>query len=82
MHMEKMAISKFKATCLAVVKRVQRTRRAVLLTKFGEPVAQVVPPPPKRRPKRWLGDMAGTGMILGDIISPATDESDWDALRE
>ena len=76
-----MAISKFKATCLAVVKRVQRTRKPVLLTKFGEPVAQVVPPPPKPRPKRWLGDMAGTGKIIGDIISPATDESDWDALK-
>lgn len=77
-----MAISKFKATCLAVVKRVQRTRKPVLLTKFGEPVAQVVPPPPKPRPKRWLGDLAHEGRITGDIISPATDERDWDALRK
>lgn len=80
--MEKMAISKFKATCLAVVKRVQRTRKPVLLTKFGEPVAQVIPPPPKRRPKRWLGDLAHEGPIPGDIVSPATEESDWDALRK
>ena len=76
-----MPISKFKATCLSVLKRVQRTRKPVLVTKFGEPVAQVVPPPPRRRPKRWLGDMAGTVKILGDIVAPATDESDWEALK-
>lgn len=80
--MEKIAISKFKATCLAVVKRVQRTRKPILLTKFGEPIAQVVPPPPKPRPKRWLGDLAHEGRITGDIVSPATEEGDWDALRK
>ncbi len=76
-----MAISKFKATCLAVLKRVRRTRKPILVTKFGEPVAQVVPPPPAPRPKRWLGDLAETGKILGDIVSPASDERDWEALR-
>ncbi len=76
-----MAISKFKATCLAVLKRVRRTRKPILVTKFGEPVAQVLPPPPVPRPKRWLGDLAGTGKILGDIVSPASDERDWEALR-
>jgi prevent-host-death family protein len=79
--MEKMAISKFKATCLGALERVRRTRRPILITKFGKPIAQVVPPPPPPRPARWLGDMAGTGRILGDIVSPATDEQDWDALR-
>lgn len=76
-----MAISKFKATCLAVLKRVQRTRKPILVTKFGEPVAEIVPPPPAPRPKRWLGDLAVTGRILGDIVAPASDEQDWEALR-
>ena len=79
--MEKMAISKFKATCLAVLKRVQRTRKPILVTKFGEPVAEVVPPSPPARPRGWLGDLAGTGRILGDIIALASDEQDWEALR-
>ena len=80
--MEKMAISKFKATCLAVLKRVQRTRKPILVTKFGEPIAEIVPPPPAPRPNRWLGAMEGTIKIHGDIISPASDEQDWDALRQ
>jgi len=76
-----MAISKFKATCLAVLKRVRRTRKPLLVTRFGEPVAQVAPPPPAPRPKRWLGDLAGTGRILGDIVAPASNEDDWEVLR-
>ncbi len=77
-----MAISKFKATCLAVLKRVQRTRRPILVTKFGKPVAQVVPPPPPPRPKHWLGDMTGTINVLGDIVAPASDEDDWEVLHK
>ncbi len=80
--MEKIAASKFKATCLSVIRQVERRRQPVLITKFGKPVAQLIPAPPPPRPKHWLGDMAGTGKILGDIVAPATDESDWDALKE
>lgn len=80
--MEQIAISKFKATCLAVLERVRRTRKPVLVTRFGEPVAEVVPPPAADRPKRWLGALAGTGRIHGDVVAPAADESDWEALQE
>lgn len=79
--MEKIAISKFKATCLAVLERVHRTKKPVLITRFGKPVAEVVPPPPPPQEKDWLGSLAGTGRIVGDIVSPAADESDWEVLR-
>lgn len=79
--MEEIAISKFKATCLAVMERVRKTRKPILVTRFGKPVAQVMPPPPPPQPKRVLGDMRGTARILGDIISPAVDEEDWEALN-
>src|SRR5436309_12337738 len=42
--METMAISKFKATCLATLERVRRTGRPLRVTRFGKPVADVVPP--------------------------------------
>ena len=79
--MQEIAISKFKATCLAVLERVRRTRQPVRVTRFGDPVAEVVPPSAKPRKKRWLGSMAGTGQVVGDIVSPASDEKDWDALN-
>jgi prevent-host-death family protein len=79
--LEEIAISKFKATCLAVLEKVRKTGKVVVVTRFGKPVAEVVPPHASRRQKHWVGSRAGTGQILGDIISPASDESDWDALR-
>jgi len=79
--MEEIAISKFKATCLAVLERVRKTRRPVLVTRFGVPVAQVVPPPASPRPASWIGALAGSGRIMGDVVSPASDEQDWEILR-
>jgi prevent-host-death family protein len=79
--MEEIAISKFKATCLAVLERVRKTGKPVLVTRFGEPVAELVPPNASRKPKHWVGSLAGTGQITGDIVSPASEEDDWEALR-
>jgi antitoxin (DNA-binding transcriptional repressor) of toxin-antitoxin stability system len=79
--MEEIAISRFKATCLAVLERVRKTRVPVLVTRFGEPVAEVGPPPMAPRPAGWLGAMEGTGHIHGDVVSPASAEGDWDVLR-
>jgi len=80
-NIEEIAISKFKATCLAVLERVRKTGKPVLVTRFGQPVAEVVPPPVPTRPANWIGSFAGTAKIVGDIVSPATDEDDWEALR-
>ena len=79
--METMAISKFKARCLAVMERVRRTRHPVLITRFGEPVAEVVPPSTPARPAGWMGCMGGTAVIVGDIVKPASSDRDWSVLR-
>jgi prevent-host-death family protein len=79
--MEEIPISKFRATCLAVLERVRKSGKAVLVTRFGEPVAEVVPPHVSRRPKHWVGSLAGTGQITGDIVSAAGEENDWEVLR-
>lgn len=79
--MQTIAISKFKATCLAVLERVRRTGQPVLVTRFGEPVAEIMPPSPTAKPERWLGKLRGTGRIRGDVVSPATEGKDWEALR-
>ena len=79
--MEEIAISKFKATCLSVLERVRKTRKPIRVTKFGQAVAEVVPPSLPDRPAGWLGSMKGTGTITGDIVAPATAEDEWDVLR-
>ena len=80
--MNEIAISKFKATCLEVLERVRTTKQPVRVTRFGKPVADIVPPQEQQVPKRRLGTMVGSGRILGDIVGPIGDESDWEAARD
>lgn len=79
--METMAISKFKARCLAVLERVRRVRKPILITRFGKPVAEVIPPSAPTPPPDWLGSLQGTARIEGDIVAPVLDEEHWEALR-
>jgi prevent-host-death family protein len=77
--MKEVAISEFKAKCLGILEEVRKTRRPIRVTRFGKPVAEVVPPTPAERPKRWLGSMAGTIKIVGDIVGPTGSLDDWEA---
>ncbi len=79
--MEEISISKFKATCLAVLKRVQETGKPVRVTRFFQAIAEIHPPGCALGVPR-LGTGVGKGRILGDIVGPIGDESDWDAARE
>ncbi len=79
--MEEIAISKFKATCLAVLERVRKTGQPILVTRFGQPIAKIGPPETAKRVRR-LGRGAGTMVILGDIVGPIGDESDWEAAQD
>ena len=81
-RMESIPVSKFKATCLAVLQRVKRTGRPVVITRFGQPVAEVVPPQRRVSKSDWLGGMAGRVKITGDIVGPVMDAESWDALRQ
>ena len=74
-----MPISKFKATCLATLERVRRTGRPLRVTRFGKPVADIVPPSAGRRQSAWLGALRGTARITGDITVPSSTLVAWDA---
>jgi prevent-host-death family protein len=79
--MKEVAISVFKAKCLGILEEVRKTRRPIRVTRFGKPVAEVVPPSPEKSGGRRLGCMAGTAEILGDIVGPSGSFDDWDAWR-
>ena len=79
--MKEVSISEFKAKCLALLDQVQKTKRPLRVTRFGKPVAEVVPPS-QSSGTDWIGSMKGKSKILGDIVSPASDESDWEVLRD
>ena len=68
--MQQIAISKFKATCLAVLENVQKTRTPVQVTRFGKPIADIVPTAPEKKGS-WLGCMRDEITYLSDdIVGP------------
>lgn len=79
--MREIAISEFKAKCLGILEEVRKTRKPIRVTRFGKPVAEVVPPSMTKPAGKRLGSMVGTGRILGDIVGSISDESEWDATR-
>ena len=80
--MDEISVSQFKATCLAALDRVKRTGQPLLVTRRGEPLAEVVPPRAPKRMRGWLGSRRGTGRILADLTRPVVPAADWDALRQ
>ena len=62
----------FKARCLALLDRVARTGRGVIVTKRGRPVARVVPLDADSAP-----DLCGSIVHQDDIVSPL--DVDWAA---
>ncbi len=80
--MEEVPISQFKAKCLAILEQVRKTKKPIRITRHGKPVAEVVPPSPVKDRSAWIGSMKDRMEILGDIISPAADEDEWEVLRD
>ena len=79
--MKEVAISEFKAKCLSLLDQVQKTKRPLRITRFGKPVAEVVPPSAQTSAD-WLGSMKDKIEILGDIVSPANEPDDWEVIRD
>ena len=79
---EEIAISEFKAKCLAILEEVRKTGKPIRVTRHGKPVAEVVPATTVIDRAALMGSMRDSMEILGDIISPASDEDEWEALRD
>jgi prevent-host-death family protein len=80
--MQEVAISEFKAKCLALLEQVRATKKPIRITRFGKPVAEVVPSTAVMDREAWFNSMKDTFEILGDIVSPANDEDEWEVLRD
>ena len=74
--METLSVSQFKATCLAVLDRVDKKKRKVLITKRGKPIAEIIPVQALRQEI----PLKDTVTFIGDILSPVAVE-EWEALQ-
>ena len=77
--MKTMVISDFKAKCIAVLKETQRTRKPLIVTRRGHPIARIEPILDKM-PERKLGVLKGKMRIKGDIVH-ADFSADWEMAR-
>ncbi len=73
--MRRMKASEFKAKCLKLMDEVAETGEPIIITKNGQPVAQLVPY--RRKPDTLFGLMKDSMTITGDVISPLDEE--WEA---
>ena len=74
----KIPAGQFKAKCLQLMDKVQKSHEEVIITKFGKPVCKLVPVNSSEKPNQALfGYMKGTGETIGDIISPIGEK--WSA---
>jgi len=74
--MESISVSKFKATCLAVLEEVARQKTRIIITKRGKPIAEVIP----YEPEVEQIALKDTITFMGDLVSPIADE-EWEALK-
>ena len=89
-RVNEISISKFKATCLAVLEKVRTTGEPIRVTKFGKPVADIQPPaatgeakPLQERPMGFLEDafeITGDIINTSDLWPPDTTLENWDRL--
>lgn len=75
--METLSVSKFKATCLAVLEEVKRKKKRIIITKRGKPIAEVIPLETVRAAQAPLKE---TVTFLGDIVTPVAVD-DWEILK-
>lgn len=74
---QQVAAGVFKAKCLGLLEEVRQTRKEIVITKRGKPVARLVPV--ENPDSQWFGRMKGTIEICGDIVAPTGEV--WDAER-
>ena len=74
--MQEMSISKFKATCLAALADVAKTRVPLRVTRHGKPIADIVPPAIPSS-SSWLGCMKDETEVIGDIVGPIGAFKNW-----
>lgn len=78
----KIAISEFKAKCLSLLAEVNQTKTPLQVTRRGKPIVDVIPASSHEDGKAWIGEMAGSIEILGDIVSPVIDLGAIEALTD
>ena len=74
--MDSLSVSEFKAKCLSIFQDVNKQKKRYVITKRGNPIAEVIPYDSTGKDI----PLEDTVIFMGDIISPVAEE-DWEALK-
>lgn len=72
---QRLPAGQFRAHALALLARVERTREEIIVTRYGRPIAKLVPI--EREERRFVGSLSGQIEIRGDIVAPIGEP--WEA---
>lgn len=64
-----MPAGEFKAKCLRMMEQVRQSREEIVITKFGRPVAKLIPVEARKK-KTPFGFLKDSVRIKGDIVAP------------
>ncbi|HKT24392.1 MAG TPA: type II toxin-antitoxin system Phd/YefM family antitoxin [Terriglobales bacterium] len=77
--MKTIPAGEFKAKCLQLMDKVQRTRKPITITKRGKPVAKLVPV--EQEQDEWFGRLRGKVKVTGDLVAPLDPPEVWESSR-
>ena len=69
----------FKAKCLKLMDEVNKTHEEIIITKFGKPIAKLIPIAKKKASNSPIGFLRNTVQIHGDIVGPIGEQ--WNAAQ-
>jgi prevent-host-death family protein len=69
----------FKAKCLRLMDQVNKTHTPITITKYGKPVARLVPIKIEKSPIDFFGCLKNKISINADITKPV--ETEWEATK-
>jgi prevent-host-death family protein len=73
--MKTVSATEFKSRCLALLDEVQRTRRRLIVTRHGKPVAEIGPYRPESPSQ--ANPLKGSILAQDDLVSPI--DISWDS---
>lgn len=73
---QNVSLNDFKTHCFKLAERVFRDNVELILTKYGKPIARVMPLASSRPP--GLNALQGTGIMMDDLMKPV--QAEWHCL--
>ena len=74
-------VASFKANCLNIIDEINNSKRSVVITKEGHPVARLSPAHCTKATTSVIGAMKGSVLRYDRPFDPVIDSLAWESLR-